>query len=310
MRRLLCLWIAFAMSATACATSQPSEPAVAEPSGDGEEAADPGQQDPAFGTQRRDDALPAGLYGQWPYESAVCEYCEAPRHALLWAVHADPEAARADVENLTQKDLDLQPGYPLVVHTDELGITPDGYDGIAVVLGLFATRDDAEASRDDLGLGAQRLSVIDVPGLDEMRDFRGEHDIKRVARVHRDATAWRVTDVERLMQDKPGIAYAPSPKLLTIEPADCEVSTGRLIVTPQFVDKWGYRFVETTCDDEPVVIRVADTLLRAVVIYELSEKQWVSKQVLGVECDQPVVGQRAWPDGEDTAVLLGLCGDE
>ncbi len=86
-----------------------------------------------------DGVLPAGVYWAtigW-YDANLD--CAAPRFAVVAAVTAsERELARATARART---LSLAPGYPWVTHTRQAGLEGDG---VAVVLGLFATRERAD----------------------------------------------------------------------------------------------------------------------------------------------------------------------
>jgi hypothetical protein len=99
----------------------------------------------------------------------------------------------------------------------------------------------------------------------------------------------------------------PTDEPLELEPADCQVPAGRIIVAADQVDTWGYRLVETTCDVEPVVIRVSDTWLRSIVRFDERRDGLVVEQVLGVECDMPVTGVREWSGSDDVEIVYGEC---
>ncbi len=88
--------------------------------------------------------LPAGLYFRdGHYEGDACRDCAEPR----WAVARGPFATVDETTRaLNQVRLEsMPPGYPWVVHTDDLEPQVASEEGLLVVLGLFAEEGPARA---------------------------------------------------------------------------------------------------------------------------------------------------------------------
>lgn len=93
--------------------------------------------------------LPAGVH--WlPWRYSPCDAtpaparCVVPRAAVIAQVHDTAAATQAALATLDATA--LAPGYPLIAHTDELGLAVAAErPGVAIVLGLFASVEAARA---------------------------------------------------------------------------------------------------------------------------------------------------------------------
>jgi hypothetical protein len=97
--------------------------------------------------------LPAGVFWTevgW-YEQQLD--CPRPVAAVVFGVHRDESSARAALRRA--RPLSRTPGYPWVTHTHAAGLEGDG---IAIVMGLFATREAAETFRAD----RSELAIVGV----------------------------------------------------------------------------------------------------------------------------------------------------
>lgn len=107
-----------------------------------------------------DAVLPAGVYWH-PYSPCdlrrAPKHCIDPSHAVIDGTY-DVEAARERLPTLSREG--LAPGYPLVVHTDELGIS-EGHPGVVLVWGLFASEAAARRWQGDHRPDA-KLVAVDV----------------------------------------------------------------------------------------------------------------------------------------------------
>jgi hypothetical protein len=96
--------------------------------------------------ERPELVLPAGLYFRsGHYEMRACTACKAPKVVATAGIFANAREAENAVKALAEGT--LPQGYPWVVHTDELGLADATMRGIAVVTGLFASYEDANAWR-------------------------------------------------------------------------------------------------------------------------------------------------------------------
>lgn len=97
-------------------------------------------------SERAELVLPAGLYFRsGHYEKRACAACKEPKVVATAGVFANAKEAENALRALAEGSLPL--GYPWVVHTDELGLADATHRGIAVVTGLFASYEDANAWR-------------------------------------------------------------------------------------------------------------------------------------------------------------------
>ena len=150
-RRLVCLTFALA----ACAARAP---AVASPV---VTARGP------TGVARGPRPLPAGIYFRGHAADSCAGWrsepdCPRPTAAVLLGVYPSGDSAQAALAGLPAG---LSLGYPLVVHTDELGLADDKVAGVAVVLGLFVDGRAAAAwlaATPVVGARAVPLADLDV----------------------------------------------------------------------------------------------------------------------------------------------------
>lgn len=88
-------------------------------------------------------ASPTGLLpGGRAFRDPDCR-CKAPTTAVIIALTDDPAITKKSLATLAKTK--LPEGYPMVMHTDELGVLKDSIEGVATVIGLFADVDDAAA---------------------------------------------------------------------------------------------------------------------------------------------------------------------
>lgn len=231
-----------------------------------------------------DELLPAGLY--WVgYDT--CDGCPRPNAATA-AIVENEAAARAA---LAQLPPGLPLGYPLVVHTDELGLADRSVRGIALVLGLH--RSPAQ--------GVQWLRILNehVP---EARVFllgAGESWVGGVGRtIARIAAGAPVPAYERAavaeLENQQSDEIEPEVLAARLQPL-CTVEPGEIFLA-QVDDLEWYRWAPVRCGDQPAYVTWRATLLGWATVIP-TDDGYRLRQVTHVECDQPDIEE--WPyDGE------------
>ena len=235
--------------------------------------------------------LPAGV--SWNGDTyPVCETeptpqrCLRPRAAVVTGVFDEAEAGK----QLAAVDRDgLAPGYPLVVHTDELELESADRRGVAIVLALFARPDAAEAWAKSR-TSTEVLPIVAQPVTDGGR--------KRVARLRPGTVPAHAKD--ELGQIDHGVD--PGEKV-------CELPGGSLAV---FEDTEGvvYASIPVTCPDgTKAFVRWWDTMVFTTVGDDPSGKPraW---QLVGAECDEPRFAHWRWANGARVGQPTIVEGDE
>lgn len=218
--------------------------------------------------------LPAGVY--WGVESyspceldLAAELCVPPRVAVVAGVFGDVAAAVAAVERTAGAGLEF--GYPLVVHSDELGLVDEDKRGIAVVLALFAADAEAQAWIGEHA-AISKPAVLPMLGPREAAARRGEsegpHDV--VVRVRAGKTLGGV---------------------------DCPLPGGSFsVATASDVSAEVYDTVPVRCPDgRETRIPWQHSLVEAVHVR--TDRGRALVQLVGAECDSPAF--RRWPVGDD-----------
>ncbi|CAN0508336.1 unnamed protein product, partial [Laminaria digitata] len=156
---------------------------------------------PTRSPSAKDTVLASGLYFRpGRYESRACPDCPQPEWVVLAGVFERGEEATQRAKSLT----DLPLGYPWGVHTVELALKDPEPEGIALIAGLFATRQAAESLA---ASDPSRLTVAALASADEAaarsRARRGEPD------------GWKKEhEVIQLMPDDSGTIAAYSREVL------------------------------------------------------------------------------------------------
>lgn len=234
--------------------------------------------------------MPAGTYFRG-YDT--CGGCNTPTHVLLAALVDTPAAAESVVAALPETS--RRPGYPMVLHTDELGLA-DERSGIAIVVGLF---DDAEAANAWAVHDGGRATV--VPLLDDDKWWSVPHGSARVVRVAVPmAKAYDRRAVDRLeteLQDREWRTLEEAhtglrERVLALDPV-CTLAQGSIqLWTPNDAEPtpW-YQWVPVRCGDVLAYVAWRDTWLDSSVVTTEGDVYEVV-QVAGAECDSPVL--RRW----------------
>ena len=221
------------------------------------------------------EPTPAGVYF-WDYGDAVCEGCPEPAVAVAAGVFATPAAAERAVRRWERRR--LAPGYPLVAHTEELGVSKPS--GIAVILGLFAAEKDAREWMSRRWKGLRLLTLGDPHELGHQDSW----EPLRVVRMdRRKAQAYKQSEVDQIYQTL-GAARKGVEALRKLKPI-CEIPAGKIFVTrnPYAADLWA----PVTCGKTPAYVPITATLFRAVIRKQKNEIRL--HQIVDVECDMPYI---------------------
>lgn len=260
--------------------------------------------------------LPAGTCGFEAYLGSACE-AGAPRFAVV-ALHTnDPHAAERALRAAPHAD-----GYPFAVSFDDLPAKDPAVQGIAVVAGLYANREDADAA------ARGRATVIELATKDEYDRRRysnvgayqkNEEQIERVVEIAAETPAYRAEDleqVEKALDEELATHWVPLPAqqmrradaLAASTPA-CNVAAGRVFVTHENeLYEFRRKYAPVRCDDG----REAWVPWRATRLESTVDSGKVS-QVILVECDVPTVETRPFgprPPKELGALTDESCGDD
>lgn len=208
--------------------------------------------------------------------------CPQPAVALLVRANTAAEAT-ATVRALRRRG--LSPGYPWVVSEPNLGV--DG-DGIAVVVGLFATVADAQAWRSR----SPDLTLVAAPVLTQAAALERARQRFPVTHVVAPSpvAAYAYDDVRGLNPDDPHAIDAIRP-LCFIEPDT--------VFRPTSVGVRGHAWEPVSCGARGAVVPQEATLTRAVVCHG-RDGQTLVHQVTDVACDCALYTTWTLVDGRRT----------
>lgn len=254
----------------------------------------------------------AGIY--WiPY--ATCDECARPA-ALVAYLFDDVGPARAAVRALEGR---LRLGLPYVVHTEPLMAGPGR---IAVVVGAFGTMADASAA----AAGSEPIggAVATLIPIDEYWPSEEPHQVTAIDRGG-PVAAWSADDLRaadeaagaRLeAEDLEARADDPFERELAKRTPACTVQPGDLFVVEEAQFDW-YRFAPVWCGATLAYVPWTSTLLGHAVVLPDGRGGHVLRQIVGAECDSPIIrewrydehGRRARePEGGgDDQLALGGC---
>ena len=238
--------------------------------------------------------LPAGTYfGTVTYRS-VCDGCPAPSFAVIAGVFENEGSCKETLKKLST--VPLQVGYPLIIHTDELAPAQENLVGIAVVLGLFESREQGEIWIEKMGPLTGTTKMIELLDRDTAYDRAyakveseksGELVQARLVRIQMGppVPAYRARDVDTYEQEH-GVGAIPDgavEPLCTIEPGTFFVMKDRT-----FNHRY-YAHAPVRCPSgEPALVSWQSTLLDTAIIPDSSGRA-VLHQVVGAECDSSLV---------------------
>ncbi len=246
--------------------------------------------------------LPAGTCGYAPYLDNACA-SDDPDFAVTTWRGSDVRSAEAALRHGPRVG-----GYPFAVSFDDLPPADARVRGIAVVAGLFVTREDAAAYRRALGRG----QVVPLASGAEYRHrIHGNHRyasfdeqqkaIHHVVQIATDTLAYDAKDLERIeraFDEGPWVPFRAqqtrrAAALARLRPR-CRLRAGRVFVTNGVVL---YNFMRSyapvTCDDgREAWVPWRATRLESTVVRE--HGAFEVHQVIDVECDVPRLETRAF----------------
>jgi len=239
-------------------------------------------------------ALPAGTWFATVTYRSVCDGCPPPRFAVIAGVFAD----RADCDDALRKlaSVPLQVGYPLVIHTDELAPVDEGLEGVAVVLALMETREDCEAWVEAAGPRVGKTRIVELLDREAAYDraYRlvesgeeGELVQARVVRIQagRPTPAYRAEDLDA-SEEAEGAGKTGS----SIPQPACMIDGGDFFVIKdrQFNFLYYSHALVSCPDGSPALVSWRATLLDTAIVPD-DEGRGILRQVVGAECDSPVI---------------------
>lgn len=209
------------------------------------------------------------------------------------AVVAGPFATLAEAERAAGRLTGLSPGYPLLAHTDQLGLAEDAR-GFVAVAGLLATLEDAS-----------RWQAARLPGKARAAALSDEH-YARLDALYADRTLTPIPHMAVVTVDAPGGTDAWAAEPLRARwgrgeaPADgpvCRIEQGASFVIEDVGALLFYDWAPATCDGAAVYVPWRSTSLAAVV-QPHPEGGYEKIQAVGAECDSPAfAGWRHGPEG-------------
>lgn len=235
--------------------------------------------------------LPAGTHFRG-YDT--CGQCDAPTHAVVAGIVDTPVAAEAAIAALSRVPSD--PGYPLVVHTDELGLV-DTQRGVAIVLGLFADGDAASAWLVHAGTSAR---VVALEGQAWAPSTDAPTRVVRIAVPTAKAYDRRaVLQIEAELEEREWNTLvdrqqALRERVLALAPT-CTLAQGSIqLWTPRGDDglRW-YQWAPVRCGDTDALVAWRDTWLDSSVV-PTGDGEHIVVQVTGAECDTPLLAHWPW----------------
>ncbi len=235
--------------------------------------------------------LPAGIYFRH-HAYASCTDCQTPGWALVYRVTADSAEVYRALGALEAVALPL--GYPLLAHTDELGLAAETSPGIAVVLGLFP--DDVSAALWQASLGEWAAGARVMPLLSADDAFArllsaatsDDHRPRRVVRISAGAPvpAYDAQAVERAIAALDRGRDAGAAEIVAGLPVLCLIPGGSFFVAPTHPPGGHvYLFAPVDCDGAPAVALWEHTLLDGAIVS--SDDGHELHQIVGAECDSP-----------------------
>ena len=231
--------------------------------------------------------LPAGSYFTHATYSSLCPECATPYSALVEWV-AD-EGAATDALN-RYESAGLAPGYPFVLHADELG-EANAPQELAVVLQLFDGNGEAAACWLEESGYADAVVISLEYGDDVFRRLFTESEGDEVIfqRAVQIETGGPAVSAEALN----GISFND---LATVDPANlpalCEVERNDVFVVESFrMFSHGYGWVPVWCPDGLAYVRRTSTRVDTIV------SDGGTRQVVDVQCDSAYV--ESWSTDAD-----------
>lgn len=232
--------------------------------------------------------LPAGdWYSGHNY--ATCWDCPAPAAVVVLDVYGDAASAERAVAAVPAGA--VPPGYPMVLHTDELALAQPPHDGLVVVLGQFETLDQARAWRERTSTAFPQATVMPLLQGDEAWNAWDRGSGRRVVRIQsgEPAPAFSPADAEAFSASVGCRDYGgdePCPPFPEAHPL-CALPPGAIFVTTdEEIGGLYYQWLPVRCGGEPAFVAWRFTLFAATVLPR-DGGGWFLRQTVGAECDVP-----------------------
>jgi hypothetical protein len=243
-------------------------------------------------------SLPAGLYLRNGYlESAVTEQgWPLPTHAILLEGPVDEAGAAEAMDGIPAGALD--PGYPLVVHTDELGLVDPGLEGIVLVVSLQESLEKAEAWLAGRDVEARIEPLLDEEGywkrLGLLDDSQSDElsGLPRFMVVQVDAgdptPAFARDRVDGVMEGMGDRCKAEDLHDVPPWPELCQVRGGAVFLMDvrQYQRGHWYHWAPVTCEGADAYVSWRATRLGTVILPS-GPAAYRMIQVGGASCDMP-----------------------
>jgi hypothetical protein len=220
--------------------------------------------------------LPAGAY--WYTYSACDDACRVPKVATILRF-TTPEVARPAVALLEGK---LPPGYPVILHQDQLTIAAKPGLDVIVVLGFHVDAAKADAYLVDLGALAGKATIEPIldgfPPADKP-DATGVHLVSRIDRGTYGANLPAYHRADVVGPD----GQAIDPARIGKAPSACRVRLGDFFIVERADVLW-YRWAPVRCDGQVAYIPWRSSLLGGATVLPGPDGPRL-RQVTNVACD-------------------------
>jgi hypothetical protein len=211
-------------------------------------------------------------------------------------VIAGPFATLSEAQRAAERFTGLTPGYPLLAHTDQLGLADDAR-GFVAVAGFLASLDEAA-----------RWQAARLPGrADAVALAMGGEHYARLDVLYSDRTVTPIPHKAVVTIDQPGgtDAWAAAPLRARwgrgeppVDGPICRIESGASFVVESVESLLFYDWAPATCDGVAVYVPWRSTSLAATV-QPHPDGGHEKIQAVGAECDSPsFAGWRYGPDGQ------------
>jgi hypothetical protein len=183
----------------------------------------------------------------------------------------------------------VAPGYPLVVHTDELGVVPSELpaEGIALVGGLFESTAEARVfSARQSSARVVRLLSADEAFAELSRKYGDATRHLFIARISAGppVPAYERSGIDPQGEEVPVIGEEPH-KLEEL----CRIAPGSIFLVRHEDMLHPREWVPVDCEGKPAYVRWTDTLVEASIVPR-QQGMLCLIQVMSVSCDAPELG--------------------
>lgn len=236
---------------------------------------------------RQKGVLPAGVFyfrhAYTPCKNTTwsAKGCDVPSVAVVDGIYTEAKARTR--LNSIGVGTQYANGYPLVLHTDEIGLKDTSKSGVMIILGLFANGNAAKEWQTKTAPKAT-IMTLKEPGI--TTNDPDKVNQKRIVRIRPGASVNGYKDTPFKKDED---MMNPPDKM---PEGICKVAAGSFVVTS---DNLGYasKPKPAKCKDgKDVVVHYNDTLLNA-MIGEDRQSKWKVWQLTYAECDTGYFS--SWP---------------